>query len=506
LLRRAGRLGTHDPLDQAPGEVVQTAMELSDVLDGLPLAINQAGAFLAETTGSIADYLTKYRQYGLELLDRSQDHDHAPVTITFSLALEQMAKRSMYGRAAVEMVRLCAFLAPDAIPEAIFASYCFERHGPPSPIDGAEHYDEICAAVCAYSLVIRNPENKTLTVHRLVQQATQETMPPEERRVWMKRAVRAVADVTPDVEFEEWSLCDLLLPHWRLCASYIEGGDIETPEAANLLYQAGRYLRARALYDEAEALLRKALAIAERVHGPIHSVTADYLDELACLYREIDRPEDAEPLHTRALEITEKVQGPGSRETASKLHNIALFYLEQKEFSRAETLFLRSLAIREKYPNQDDLLIVAATLTQLGGVYRYQGAFETAEPYYRRALEIQESLLEPQHVDIATSCNNLGLLCINIGRYVEAEELLLRSVRINEQARGKEHPETATALWSLAFVRWKQNQIEEADRLFRRAIRILRKHFEPEHTRVVRLLNHYADFQKATGRTSEASI
>jgi tetratricopeptide (TPR) repeat protein len=502
LLRRAGILGVQQSLANASPDTADAARQLCDALGGLPLAINQAGAHLAETNGKIADYLMKYRRYGLELLDSVHDPEHVPVTITFNLALEQMSEWSIYGPAAVEVVRLCAFLAPDAIPEAIFTSYRFARPGQEAPIDGAEHFDAICAAVCSYSLATRNSENGTLSVHRLVQEATRETITREERHGWMERVIRAVADATPDFEFKDWPLCDLLLPHWRLCANHIGDAEIETSEAAYMLYQAGRYLRVRALYDEADTFLKRALALAERVHGPIHDSTASCLDELACLYREIDRAANAEPLHERALAITEQIEGPDHPETASRLHNMALFYSEQKEFAKAEKLFLRSLEIREKYPECDTLL-VAATLTQLAGVYRYQGDFNKAEPYYRRALEMYESVLDAQHVDIATACNNLGLLCINIGHYEEAEELLLRSVRINERARGKEHPETATAVWSLAFVRWKQNRVEEADELYRRAIRVYTKHFGPEHTRVARLLNHYADFQKDTGRTVE---
>jgi len=74
----------------------------------------------------------------------------------------------------------------------------------------------------------------------------------KEHRTWSERAVRAVSNATPDLEFEEWALCDLLLSHWRLCVEYIRNYEFQSHEAAYLLYQAGRYLRARALYDEAE--------------------------------------------------------------------------------------------------------------------------------------------------------------------------------------------------------------------------------------------------------------
>ena len=58
-----------------------------------------------------------------------------------------MAKRSLFGEAAADMVRLCAFLAPDAIPEAIFTSYRFDQSDTASAPDMPGQYDAICAAV-----------------------------------------------------------------------------------------------------------------------------------------------------------------------------------------------------------------------------------------------------------------------------------------------------------------------------------------------------------------------
>lgn len=503
LLRRAGILAGPQTLDKAPVNAAQAAMELCDELDGLPLAIDQAGAYLAETSRTIQDYHALYRECGLQLLDSVTDDEHASVTITFTLALQQMARHSVYGQAAVEMVRLCAFLAPDAIPEAILTSYRFGGN-PASPLDESEEYDAICAAMCRYSMVTRNPENKTLTIHRLVQKVTRDTLRPEERRLWTDRVVHAVAAATPDFEFEDWSLCDLLLPQWRLCAGYIRDGAIETAQAAHLLYQSGRYLRARALYEEAEDQLRSALAIAEKIHGPVHRTTADYLDELGCLYRVLDRREDAEPLHVRAVEIVEKVEGPEHHHVAAMLHDMALLYLQYEEYAQAESLFLRALAIHEKQ-SSPDRLTMAQGFTQIAGIYRIQGRFDKAEHYCLRALEIFEDLLDPEHVSLATGYNNLALLYLTMGRYAEAEAFYLRALKINEQARGADHPETGGVVWGLATVRWKQRRFQEADALFRRGIDIYTKHFGREHAMVSRIQGRYAEFQEETQSTRQAA-
>lgn len=95
------------------------AEQISTLLGGLPLALDQAGAFIEETPSSLAEYLELYQKEGARLLAERGElaPDHASVTVTFALAFEQVAARDP---AAADLLRLCAFLAPDAIPEEIF--------------------------------------------------------------------------------------------------------------------------------------------------------------------------------------------------------------------------------------------------------------------------------------------------------------------------------------------------------------------------------------------------
>ncbi len=490
ILRRAGLIRIDQSLSEAPPDLLDAAAELNEELDGLPLALDQAGAYLAQTGARIPDYLSRYRQRGLEILESAADEEHASVAITFRLAIEQMARRNRCGDGAVEMVRLAAFLSPDAIPEVIFKSYAFDN----LVFHDTDLYNEICTAVCAYSLAARNGQNETVTVHRLVQKVTRDSLDEGEQRLWAARTVRAVSDATPDFEFEDWGLCDLLLPQWRLCRKYIRDGEIETAQAGYLLYQAARYLRARALYEVSEDYIRAAIAIVERLGDGRGVTMSDYLDELACLCRVLDRREEAEALHHRALEMMEAAVGSESSLTASKLHNLALLYFQAEEYSRAEPVFLRALAIYEKQP-EPEMQFIATTLTQLAGVYRCKGEFEKAEPFCRRALHIYEGMLAPNHIDIATASNNLGLLYLTMGKHADAEEQYERALAINEEVRGDSHPETGTVLWGLGRVHWQTGRRGEADELFRRAIRIYSDNFGKEHSRTLRMIQNYAEFR-----------
>jgi hypothetical protein len=119
LLRRAERLAPDAPLEQAEASERAIALSISHELGGLPLALDQAGAYIEETQCSLADYLHLYRSQRADLLKERGgmvlDHPE-PVATTWSLSFAQVQARSA---AATDLLRVCAFLHPDAIPEEI---------------------------------------------------------------------------------------------------------------------------------------------------------------------------------------------------------------------------------------------------------------------------------------------------------------------------------------------------------------------------------------------------
>ena len=79
------------------------------------------------------------------------------------------------------------------------------------------------------------------------------------------------------------------------------------------------------------------------------------------------------------------------------------------------------------------------------------GAYDQALPLYRRALEIREKALGPEHPDTANSLNNLALLYQVMGAYEQALPLYQRALKIIEKSLGPEHPHAivASTIWGL---------------------------------------------------------
>jgi len=504
LLRRAGLLEAVASLDQTSTEDQELALQISRKLGDLPLALDQAGAYIEEAQISLVDYLQLYQQRRAELLDErgelAVDHPE-PVTTTWLLSFERAAERSP---AAFELLRFLACLAPNDIPEEIITRG--SKHLGETLVSVASDaylLDKAIKALLAYSLVKRDREQKALSVHRLVQAVMREMMSAGERRQWMERAVLAVEQVLPSVEFLNWKIYDRLLAHALLCATWIEQEQFQTPQASRLLNQAGYYLFERARYTEAEPLLQRALAIDQVQSGSLHHQVVRSLNNLASLYKDQGRNGEAALLYEQALKMCEEQLGSQHSQTAVCLNNLADLYIQQERSAEAEPLYERALAISEArlglYHPQ-----TAVCLNNLAALYLSRGKYAEAEPLLQRSLAISEEQLDPEHPHITSCLCNLGGLYAMQKRYDEAKPLLLRALAINEKQLGLEHPETASSLDDLTVLYINQGKYDEAEPLLKRSLMINEKQFGLEHRRTRSSLQTLAMFYEVQDRYDEA--
>jgi tetratricopeptide (TPR) repeat protein len=349
LLRRAKMIPKDQSLLECVSEVDRAlARKISTDVDGLPLALDQAGAFVEETPSTLAEYLALYHSQGDELRARRGKlaPSHPSVTITFALGLARVAEANP---AAADLVRACAFLAPDAIPEEIFTQGGREwgkliAEAAAKPLDWVETIQE----AGRFALIHRDVQDKSLCVHRLVQEVVKDGMDATVRCAWAQRVVQALNEVFPHAEFKTWPQCERLVQHSKMAARLVREFGLNSAAASRLLNASGLYLVDRAQYQEAEPFFRLALAVSEKALGPEHPDTASSLNNLALLYRNQGRYPEAEPLIRRAVAIDEKALGPEHCYTATTLTNLAALYDKLGRYPEAESLYRRALAIREK--------------------------------------------------------------------------------------------------------------------------------------------------------------
>jgi len=437
--------------EQALGALVQE-------LDGLPLALGQAAAYLTRHRSRYEAYLRGYRQKKLLLLEKGLPDDDYPYSVasTWALSIEQIERTS---RASAELLKLCALLQPDAIPEELFADPvpalgAVLREALLAQKDDAQALDELLAPLLCYALVQRDPDQRTLSLHRLVQQSLLHQMTEAEEQRWAGAAVAQVSTVFPPSLFTDWTKGRRLLPQALTMFEHIERFAIRDRVAGQLLHNAGYFLSTQAQHAEAELLVRRALSIFEQVHGEEHLDVASGLNTLG------------ELLYTRAP----------LQELPSD---------SQTQYLEAELLVRRALTIREEALGAEHPE-VANSLNNLAALLQRRGKLPEAEQFLRRAMSILEGRLGDQHPDVARSFNNLGLFLHGQGQLAEAEELYRRALTIWDQSLGPEHPAIAYVLCNLGLLLEGQHRRTEAASLYQRALAIREKGLPADHPLIER--------------------
>ena len=503
LLRRCGREGADEAERGA-------ARELAGELDGLPLALEQAAAYIVATRATFQRYLESYRTGGLARLEaRRPALGRYPKSVATTWAANFAAVQAD-SEAAADVLRLSAFLAPDAIPFELLTRGVSQL-GPAleAALSRAEGdplvVNDVLQALGRFSLIRIDGERETFGIHRMVQEVLKDAMDDAPRRLWAERAVRAVNQAFPDVEYANWPLCDRLLPHAIAVACWIERDRMVFPAAGRLPNQTAYYLTDRAQYAEAEPLYKQAMEIRRTALGERHPDYATSLNNLACAV-----PRDGPSRRGRAaLQAGDGDSSHGPGRAASRLRHLAeqpgvgcttrwAVHAEAEPLYNCKAMEIRRTALGERHPDY------ATSLNNLAGLYDAMGRHAEAEPLYKQAMEIRRTALGERHPDYATSLNNLAVLYYAMGRHAEAEPLYKQAMEIRRTALGERHPDYATSLNNLAELYQAMGRHAEAEPLYKQAMEIRRTALGERHPDYATSLNNLAVLYDAMGRHAEA--
>lgn len=506
LLRRAKLLEHDASLEDAPEVLRLDARCLSQLMGGLPLALDQAGAYIDEIGCSLSEYRGRYQVRQMTLLERrgntAVEHPQSVCT-TFSLCFEKVKHTNPI---AAELLQFCAFLAADAIPEKIVTEGTAELCLILEPMNADSlALDNAVAALRKYSLLRRTSETKMLTVHRLVQAVLKERMDESTQRQWAERAVRAVnrAFLEPEEVFQTGELYQPYIVHAQVCASLIEQWDIASQEAGQLLYRIGAYFHAISQFLQAEVYYRRSLAIARRVLESEHPEIAKILNQLAVVSALLGNDAQAESLFQQARAMRERVLGPEHPDTIASLNNLGVVSMNQGKYAQAESLFLQLFTILGQVSGVKPTSM-AGYLNNLGRVYYKLGKYVQAESYYQQALIIWKEMPGAEHPNTATALLNLGDLSCVQGKYAQAESLYRQALAIWEKTVGLESPPVAFVFMSLAQLYVKQGQYEPAKSFHEQALAIQELILGPEHPDTAKSLNHLAVLHVKLGQCHQA--
>ena len=181
-----------------------------------------------------------------------------------------------------------------------------------------------------------------------------------------------------------------------------------------------------------EPLLRRALAIRNKL-DPEGTGAADVHRNLGRLLTGAGRFEEAEAELRRALAIYRAKSGTEGADAANAMDNLRDVLTRRREYAEAEQLELQAISLTEKQYGRDSDN-VAQMLIGLGSLYKTQGRNADAELIFRRSLAIEEKLFGPESINLSTSLNGLAGALSNQGKNEESEMHYLRGIGIVEKS------------------------------------------------------------------------
>jgi tetratricopeptide (TPR) repeat protein len=166
-----------------------------------------------------------------------------------------------------------------------------------------------------------------------------------------------------------------------------------------------------------------------------------------------------------------------------QLSRSALARQQQGHPDEAVEMYRRIVDVRESLlgPQHKD---VAAALNNLGVALRLAGRPAAADPVFRRALEIAEGSAGSSDVRrlLATVLAGLGATLVDRGEYARAEPVLRRSLAIFDAAVGPDSLESAEAANNLAMLYRHNGELARAQEQLERALPLMERHlgsFDP---------------------------
>ena len=341
----------------------------------------EAAAYCEQTSLDLAGYLARFRTRRRELLARGTPADYPwTVATTWRLNLEQVEAGAP---AAAELLRLCAFLAPDAIPLELLAAAPAELPATLAKVVGdGLAMDELVAALHRFSLMRR--DRSGLAVHRLVQAVVRDSRTTGQARQWAERTVRLVLEALPGDPQDPggWPRYAALLAHAQTAAAHARARNAALHVTAALLYQVGGYLWSRAELAAARVALEQTLAITAPAGGPGHPLAAAAMHLLGLVVRDLGDLDGARQRLELALVASQAAHGPGHPDTANALGDLGGVLEELGDLDGAYRHQERALAMFEAAYGPDDPR-TAASLNNLGLVLEEQGDLAAAHRCYQ---------------------------------------------------------------------------------------------------------------------------
>ncbi|KAK3345661.1 hypothetical protein B0H65DRAFT_509300 [Neurospora tetraspora] len=357
-LSKLAQLGESKRIESADPDLMMDddAQKLLHLLEGLPLALAQAAAYMGELNLHVASYIRLYEQQWDELFQNTDssllDYGNRSVWTTWTISFNAIETRD---KNAGNLLRLWAFFDNREMWHSLLQVARNDQEQWPKWLRDIAcnevRFFNIATLLLRYSMIeARESEQSSYSMHPVVHRWMSHIQDDAGKRVFLRLAVMLIGFSVPDRTTKNyWVLQRQLLPHAERCLWWMEelkGGEcnIEDITIGHATHSLGLLYSNQGRLKEAETMYQRALEGYEKALGPDHTSTLDTVHGLGNLYTTQGRLKEAEAMYQRALEGYEKALGPDHTSTLGTVNNLGHLYETQGRLKEAEAMYQRALS------------------------------------------------------------------------------------------------------------------------------------------------------------------
>ncbi|WP_299537581.1 FxSxx-COOH system tetratricopeptide repeat protein [uncultured Streptomyces sp.] len=450
---------------RAPGLNDEDAARVATAVGDLPLAVEQAAAWIAETATPVETYLEQLADQAPQVLSLNQPAGYPePVAATWNVSIQRLRERSP---AAVRLLQLCAFFAPEPInANLLYSKEMIEALKPyDSSLQEKLVLGRVIREIGRFALAKVDQVSNSIQVHRLVQAIIKAQLTDEEQREARHVVHRILAGARPDDDEpidnpDNWPRFATIWPH----LGPSDARNCKEPETRRLLIDRVRYLWKRGDFRTAGAL---GAELREIWKGTLGEDDIQYLYlcfHLSNIYRSRGRYVEARELDEITLERQRTVLGPEHPHTYMTTSSLATDLGMLGDYSKAIELATEAHeGFGQIFHDGHPRTLAAANNLALN--LRLIGQYSRAREIDQEVYDRRSEVLGPEHPYSLASGMNLARDLRDVGRYEDSVTLLSRTYDSYKRTLGPSFPGTLSAAKGLAVALRRAGRLEDARRL-----------------------------------------
>jgi len=484
-------------LDPSSMEFQAEASKIVKELFCLPLAIDQAGAYIASGATTLGDYLAKYSEHRKILLSHSEftgaSKYNRSVYGTWELSYKEIQKRSESddphranaAKSAILLLNLFPFFHHEGLTEEIFSYAALQEDDESSspalpiassmldrrllPLNKTGAWDnfvfrEGLRILLSFSLIKKGPSDCVYAMHPLVHTWGRDRILLNEREQCCLMAYVTLSCSLRWNGGQPYGFRRTLVTHIR--ANMEHSRSESSGNGVNYLDDAydkfGMLLQEQGYFKEAKFLRNKVLDTRNRTLGVEHPDTIRAMANLAVTYQSLGKYKAAEMLEMQVLDARNRILGVEHPDTIHSMANLATTHQNLGKYREAEKLEMQVLDARNRILGVEHPDTFRA-IANLATTYHSLGKYTESEKLEIQVLDARNRILGVEHPDTIDAMANLAATYRNLGKYTEAERLEIQVLDARNRILGVEHPDTIAAIANLAATYCSQEKYTEAE-------------------------------------------